>query len=133
MIKQCLNEGVLFENSVRLKCVRKNACEYFSLKDEQLNEEYNAAFFAYCVYYLYVNNLDKKAEKLRETQGLSVLLACAFLTIPLAGTWIIILQPQPLYNWNMDLRFTMMIFFYVFCWELLFIKDIKWYVRIESE
>lgn len=76
MIKQCLNEGVLFENSIRLKRVRKKACDYFRVKDKQLNEEYNAAFFA----------------------------------IPLTGTLILILQPNPMYNWNMDLRFTMLIF-----------------------
>ncbi len=110
MIKQCLNEGALFENSIRLKRVRKKACDYFRVKDKQLNEEYNAAFFAYCVYYLHVNNLDKKAEKLRETEGLSTALSCAFFAIPLTGTLILILQTNPMYNWNMDLRFTMLIF-----------------------
>ena len=80
IIESCLQDDVLWNNSVRLNTIRNKAKSYLkkSLEDTDLTKEQSAAFFSHCVYYLHIRGLDKKVEKMRETQGLSQLLTCVF-------------------------------------------------------
>ena len=85
MISECLNGNGIFENSYRTTRVFHKAVRFLNIKETKTNldREEASAFFAYCVYYLYVERRDEKPEKLRETQGLSELFSCVFWTAPL--------------------------------------------------
>lgn len=93
-INNCLKGNDLFSNEIRLKNLRRKAYNYLQLDDKKsdLTEDQCTAFFAYCIYYLYVRNLDQKPEKLRETQGLSELFACIFWITPVISISLFIVQ-----------------------------------------
>lgn len=92
IIENCLQDSVLWSNSIRLNAIRDKAKVYLkkSEEDKEWTKEQCSAFFPHCVYTLHIKGLDKKVEKLRETQGLSQLLTCVFGT-GFCGTYIILL------------------------------------------
>ena len=83
----CLKKNELVTNEAKLNIFRKKAREYFGLPefgdDQDFTPDQCAAYFAYCIYYLHVRGVDKKTEKLRETQGLSELMTLVFALIPI--------------------------------------------------
>lgn len=94
LVKKCLISENVVGNNSKLKSYRKKAFKFLSsqvpdfdkeYKGEVYTEDHCAYFFAYCSYYIQIHKLDKKAERLREVQGLSMLLACAFALVPFAN------------------------------------------------
>lgn len=79
-IGECLNGKGIYKNQCRTDILRRKACAYLGKPSscKKLNSDETTTFFAYCIYYLNINGLDAKTEKIRETQSLSSLLACAF-------------------------------------------------------
>lgn len=96
LIDTCLNKSKLIKNEIKLDIFRKKANDYLDIDVLDINEDYSidqcSTYFAYCVYYLHVRGLDKKTEKLRETQGLSELLTLVFASVPISSIIIQILS-----------------------------------------
>lgn len=95
-----LNNGKLFDNEIRMNELLKEAKKYLNIKksERSLTDKQWSAFFAHCIYYLQIKNLDKKTEKLYETEGLSGLLACTFFSAALSNVVIIGIQKSFFYN-----------------------------------
>ena len=89
LIETCLNKDQLIKNDFRLQIFRKKAQKYLNVDKIDLDIDFTAdecsTYFAYCIYYLHVHDKDKKAEKLRETEGLSELLTLVFALIPVTS------------------------------------------------
>jgi hypothetical protein len=97
----CLNEDGIFTNCLRLKILQAKARDYLQLSkktSKRFTEEQCLTFFAYCIYFLHIKELDKKTEKLREAKALSELCACEFAIIPLTNIIIIQLIPRGMIN-----------------------------------
>lgn len=94
IVSKCLRKNVLFNNNVRRKEIVKRANEYFKTgnKYKKLSSRQCATFYAHCEYYLYIRELDKKAEKMRETQGLSENFTCVFMIAPIVSICIYIIN-----------------------------------------
>lgn len=126
-IGTCLSDKALFYNSVRTNRIREKACAYLKLSESnlELTQEQCSAFFAYCIYYLHVKGLDKKTEKLRETQGLSELFSCVFYSAPLVS--ILIFAFQRLFSCDVNLVKQFVVATYIFCvlMGLIFYKRYK--------
>lgn len=85
-IGKCLNDPAVVDNSEKLaRYRRKAAVHFFSSKQNKgrYSPKECSDFFAHCVCYIQIRNQDKKTERLREVQGLSMLLSCVFALIPL--------------------------------------------------
>lgn len=85
-IGKCLSDPAVVDNSEKLERYRRKAIvHFFSKKQDKdtYSEKECSDYFAHCVYYIQVRNQDKKTERLREVQGLSMLLSCVFALIPL--------------------------------------------------
>jgi uncharacterized membrane protein (DUF106 family) len=95
MIANCLNEDGIFTNSLRLKSLQEKARDYLRISkksSKRFTEEQCLTFFAYCIYFLYVRELVRKTEKIREAQALLELCVCEFAIIPLANIFILLIQ-----------------------------------------
>lgn len=104
LIANCLADNKLFSQT-RRKLIRDKAEAYLKVSDKK---DWNhaaedcKAFFAHCVYYLHINKLDSKIERMRETQALSKLLAGVFCVVPVISFAIAITEYKPgniSYNW----------------------------------
>lgn len=126
-IATCLSDKELFNNSVRTNRIREKACTYLKLPESnlQLTTEQCSAFFTYCIYYLHVKGLDKKTEKLRETQGLSELFSCVFYLAPLVSIMIFAFQRLFSYDVNLVMQFVVSTCIFCFLMGLIFYKRYK--------
>lgn len=106
---------------------REKACTYLKLPESnlQLTTEQCSAFFTYCIYYLHVKGLDKKTEKLRETQGLSELFSCVFYLAPLVSIMIFAFQRLFSYDVNLVMQFVVSTCIFCFLMGLIFYKRYK--------
>lgn len=83
LVGECLKNPSVVGNTVKLDIYKKNANNFFqknhiSIKDNQFNSAQCSCFYAYCVYFIQTKAQDRKAEKLRDVQGLSKLLTISF-------------------------------------------------------
>lgn len=91
LVGECLKNPSVVGNTVKLDIYRKNANDFFqknhiSIKDNQFNSVQCSCFYAYCVYFIQAKAQDRKAEKLRDVQGLSKLLTISFSMLFFAAT-----------------------------------------------
>ena len=98
--------------------------------ERELTAEENEAFFAHCEYVLHVNCLDKKTEKLRETQGLSELLMFVFWSIPVFSTMVFIFRVRILGNVHVNDCFVAVI--YILCVIFGFIFCYRYKISAEN-
>lgn len=86
-IGNCLIKDNIVGNSEKFRRYKEKANAHFflgSLSDNKKNAEQQCSdYFAHCVYYIQIRNQDKKPERLREVQGLSMLLSGVFALIPI--------------------------------------------------
>lgn len=103
--KEILSNKRLFDNEIRMEEVKKEAKQYFNIKkqEQELTDKQWIAFFAYCTYYLQIKKLDKKTERMYETEGLTALLACTFLVTAVLNILIVIIQ-QMFFETDIDLQ-----------------------------
>lgn len=103
--KEILSNKRLFDNEIRMEEVKKEAKQYFNIKkqEQELTDKQWIAFFAYCTYYLQIKKLDKKTERMYETEGLTALLACSFLVTAVLNILIVIIQ-QMFFETDIDLQ-----------------------------
>lgn len=88
-------DNSLIQNSLKRNLYRKYACEITDKKqseilnkkgnDEIRDEDLPVYFYAYCVYYIQVRKQDKKTEKLRDIEGMSMSFSLAFLILTLVS------------------------------------------------
>ncbi len=101
LIEDDLIKGMLFDNKERTEAVLYRVRQYFDLETNSIpSADQCNAFYIYCVYYLHINKLDDKIEKIYETQGLSKLLTCALFSIPICR--IMIFHANILYTGGID-------------------------------
>lgn len=106
--KEILSDKRLFDNEIRMEEIKKEAKQYFNIKkqEQELTDKQWVAFLAYCTYYLQIKKLDKKTERMYETEGLTALLACTFFGTPVLNILIIIIQEI---FFEMDIDFQVLI------------------------
>ena len=131
IIRTCLNIDGVLKNCIRRKKLQRYAQQYLQLSDgeRELTAEENEAFFAHCEY-VHVNCLDKKTEKLRETQGLSELLMFVFWSIPVFSTMVFIFRVRILGNVNVNDCFVAVI--YILCVIFGFIFCYRYKISAEN-
>ncbi|MFR5004102.1 MAG: hypothetical protein ACLUCZ_17055 [Thomasclavelia ramosa] len=122
IMQKCLTKDVLFDNEIRLNALRKRANDYLERPEgsAHFTPDKCEAFYAHCVYYLHVKELDKKTEKLRETQGLSKLLSCMFFTIPIISISIYVFQLLILRMVNLNLLAVIITYLVCFAFGYIF-------------
>lgn len=90
-IENCLSNPNVIDNIQKLNRYKKKANMYFFSIDKE-KDTYDqiecSTFFAHCVYYIQVRNKNEKTERLREVEGLSMLLSGTFVLIPFASVFI---------------------------------------------
>ena len=119
LIRTCLLNEKIFDNDFRINRIQSKARAYFELSnDEKFTKMQSEAFFHYCLYYLQVNGMDRKPEKLFETQGLSELLVCVFGATPLTSVLLYVIEARCFCEIGMDLHLVAVL--YVLCFLLAF-------------
>lgn len=107
LIDGCLGDKEELFSQTRRKFIINKAKAYLKVSDEQQwgedeCKDYSKTFFAHCIYYLHINKLDGKTERMRETQALSKLLVGVFFIVPVISIIIAIIGYKPdsvNYNW----------------------------------
>ncbi len=121
LVEGCLGKNNAIFSPTRKKIIIKKASAYLNVLDEKLwddedkYKDYGKTFFAHCIYYLHINKLDGKIERMRETQALSKLLVGVFFVVPVISFIIAIVESKPD---NISNEWLLTVSEWVICWVL---------------
>lgn len=141
LVKKCLISLDVVGNKAKLESYKKKASKFLSSQVPDFNKEFEnngngytedhcSYFFAYCVYYIQIHNQDKKPERLREVQGLSMLLTCVFALIPLVDMMISIIPGNVLNCVCVNFGIYVLCAVFTFIFVQKYKRDIKNRVRM---
>lgn len=107
LVEECLGNTEELFSQTRRQFIINKAKDYLKVSDEEQwtedkRKDYGKTFYAHCIYYLHINKLDGKTERMRETQALSKLLVGVFFLVPVISFIIAIIEYKTdnmNYNW----------------------------------